>query len=30
MVFRELLKEGKFLLRRTPDGNRRKGLSKHN
>jgi hypothetical protein len=30
MVFGELLKEETFLLRRTPDGNRRKGLSKHN
>jgi len=27
LVFRELLKEEKFLLRGTPDGNRRKGLT---
>jgi hypothetical protein len=27
MVFQELLKEGTFLLRSTPDGNRRKGLT---
>jgi len=31
MVFRGLITEGgEVLLRRTPDGDRRKGLSKHN